>query len=163
MYQQHCRNYFPISVPDVCLLFKNTHTHKDKDPVYSQASEPVQSRFRVRKPDHELDTTLSPDPPRLIKAFDQRVMKDLSTTRLSRCRMIWLLPKPLPPLPSARCLLFSVFMCVSGRAYWWNAGKGVGGAKSYDGENDWSSKYHSAFEHPGYEIKSVTERLQTSI
>ncbi len=30
----------------------------------------------------------------------QRVLNDLQNTRLSRRRMIWLLPHPLPPLPS---------------------------------------------------------------
>jgi len=27
-------------------------------------------------------------------------------------------PTPFPPLPSASCLSFSVFLCVAGRAYW---------------------------------------------
>ncbi len=42
-------------------------------------------------------------------------------TRLSRRQMIWLLrfyPMPSPPLPSASCLAFSVFLCVAGQAYW---------------------------------------------
>jgi hypothetical protein len=33
------------------------------------------------------------------------------------CRMIWLLPHPHPPLPSAYCLTFLVFLCVACRAY----------------------------------------------
>ncbi len=33
---------------------------------------------------------------------------------------------PLPPLPSASCLSFSVFLCVAGRAYWREMGDGVG-------------------------------------
>jgi hypothetical protein len=49
-------------------------------------------------------------------------------TRLSLRRMNWLLPHPAPPLPSARCLSFSVFLCAlpveltDGRV----GGKGVG-------------------------------------
>ncbi len=51
----------------------------------------------------------------------------------------WLLP-PSPPLPSASCLSFLVFLCVASRFYWWESG---GGAKSYDIEISWSSIYHS--------------------
>ncbi len=61
----------------------------------------------------------------------------LQRTRLSRRRMIWLLPHPLPLPPSACCLSYSVLLRVElsdGR------GEGVGvGAKSYDGEKAWSS------------------------
>ncbi len=32
-------------------------------------------------------------------------------------RMIWLLPQPPPPLPSASCLSFSVFLGTHGRAF----------------------------------------------
>jgi hypothetical protein len=55
-----------------------------------------------------------------VNDIKQRVLKDLYKTKLSRCRMIWLLPNPSPtppPLPSASCLSFSVFLCVAGRAY----------------------------------------------
>ncbi len=45
--------------------------------------------------------------------------------------VIWFSSSPIP----------SVFLCVASRAYWRErGGKGVGkGAKSYDGEKDWSS------------------------
>jgi hypothetical protein len=47
----------------------------------------------------------------------------------------------LPPLLSASCLSFSVFLSVAGRAYtvYWRE-KGGGGAKPYDGDKAWSSK-----------------------
>jgi hypothetical protein len=48
-------------------------------------------------------------------------------------------PTPFHPLPSASCLFFSVFLCVTGQAYWWERW----GAKSYDGEKDWYSMNHS--------------------
>ncbi len=35
-------------------------------------------------------------------------------------------PPPRPPLPSASCLSFSVFLCVSGCAYWRERGRGWG-------------------------------------
>ncbi len=41
-------------------------------------------------------------------------------------------------LPSASCL--SGFLCVAGWAYWQE--RGLGGAKSYDGEKAWSSINH---------------------
>ncbi len=40
--------------------------------------------------------------------------------------MIWLLPHPIPPRPSASCLSFSIFLCVPARAFWRERGKGVG-------------------------------------
>ncbi len=36
-------------------------------------------------------------------------------------------PPPSSPLPSVRCLSFSVFLCVSGRAYWREGGGWGGG------------------------------------
>ncbi len=52
-------------------------------------------------------------------------------------------PHPLPPpLPSASCLSFSVFLC-GGREYTgWRGGAG-GATKSYDGKKAWSFKNHS--------------------
>ncbi len=50
-----------------------------------------------------------------------------------------------PPLPSASCLIFSVFLSVARGAYWddWG-GEGSGrGAKWYDDEKAWSSINHS--------------------
>ncbi len=59
--------------------------------------------------------------------------------------MIWLLFRPIPPLPSASCLSFSVFLCVAGQAYWRESGGegGRGGAKSYHHEKAWFSINHS--------------------
>ncbi len=57
--------------------------------------------------------------------------------------MIWLLPRPLPPLPSASFLSFPVFLCVADPAYCgWGEG---GGAKSYDSEKAWSSVNQAIF------------------
>ncbi len=39
-------------------------------------------------------------------------------------RVIWLLPHPLPLLPSVSCLAFSVSLCFGGRAYWQERGGG---------------------------------------
>ncbi len=50
----------------------------------------------------------------------QRVFNDLKMTRLLFVVWSgWLLPHSFPPPPSASCLSFSVFLCVAGRAYWW--------------------------------------------
>jgi hypothetical protein len=49
----------------------------------------------------------------------------------------WLLPHPLPPLPSASCLSFSVFLCVDYRSIYWRESRG--GAKSYEDEKARSS------------------------
>ncbi len=50
----------------------------------------------------------------------------------------------IPPLPSASCPCFSVFLGVSGRAYTdGREGGGGRGAKSYVGEKAWSSINHS--------------------
>ncbi len=35
-------------------------------------------------------------------------------------------PTPFPPLPSASCLSFTVFLCVAVRAYWRERGRGAG-------------------------------------
>ncbi len=64
-------------------------------------------------------------------------MIDLWRTRLSRGRIIRLLPIPPPPpspLPSAICISFSIFLCVASRAYGREkgGGGGGGGAKPYD-------------------------------
>ncbi len=64
------------------------------------------------------------------------------------------LPTPLyPPLPTASCLSFSVFLCVAGQAYW-RGGEGFGGTKSYDGEKSWSSINHSVLSEGGDESKA---------
>ncbi len=72
-------------------------------------------------------------------------MKYLKRTRLSRCRMIWLLSHPTPPNPVNKLYLFFCMpVCVSpvdltygrgGKGGWW--------AKSYDNEKAWSSINHS--------------------
>jgi hypothetical protein len=53
---------------------------------------------------------------------------DLQRIRLSRRRIIWLLPQPLP---SANCLSFSVLLCVASRP---SVGGGGGGPKSNGGK-----------------------------
>ncbi len=58
-----------------------------------------------------------------FEPLPQRVLNDLKRTRLSSRRMIWLLPRPLPP-PSSGCLSFSVFRCDAGRAGWRESGRG---------------------------------------
>jgi hypothetical protein len=64
-------------------------------------------------------------PVSLTTAYSQRVFNVLQRTRLSRCRMIWLLPHYLLPL-SGSCLSLPVFLCVAvaGRAYWREMGGG---------------------------------------
>jgi hypothetical protein len=59
--------------------------------------------------------------------------------------MICLLPHPIPPLTSASCLSFLVFLCVAAvELTVGSGGAGVGGgAKSHDGEKAWSSTNHS--------------------
>jgi hypothetical protein len=53
-----------------------------------------------------------------VDIFSQRILNDFLRTRLSRRSIIWLLPHPFPPLLSASCLSFSVFLFVGGRANW---------------------------------------------
>jgi hypothetical protein len=50
----------------------------------------------------------------MVQGLDPKELDDLSRTRHSRCRMIWLLT---PILLSASCLSFSVFLRVDSRAY----------------------------------------------
>ncbi len=52
----------------------------------------------------------------------QRVLNYMKRTRLSRRRIIWLLP---PAFPSASCLSFSFFLYVARRACWRERGEGV--------------------------------------
>jgi hypothetical protein len=52
-------------------------------------------------------------------------------------------PPPLPPIPSASCLSFSVFLCVTSELTDGRGGGGWRGAKSYDREKAWPSIYHS--------------------
>ncbi len=57
-------------------------------------------------------------------------------------------PTPFPPLPSANCLSFSVFLCVAGRAYCRERGGGGVWAwsqitKPYDHKKAWPSINHS--------------------
>jgi len=54
--------------------------------------------------------------------------------------MIRLLVHPSPSPTSARCLSFTVFLCVPGRAYSQECeGRGGGGANQYDSEKTWAS------------------------
>ncbi len=76
-----------------------------------------------------------------------RVLNDLWRARLSRRRMIWLLPHPSHSPVSKLSLLYTVFVCVVGRAYW-RGKEGVGGrgrVKTYDGEKACSFINHSIF------------------
>ncbi len=57
----------------------------------------------------------------------QRALNNLQSIRLSRGRIIWLLPRSLPPLPSVSFLSFSVFLYVAGQAYWREREVGKGG------------------------------------
>ena len=74
----------------------------------------------------------------LKKGWHQRVLNDLYRTRLSRCRMIWLLPRPPSfPSPVSKLSLFlSLHVCR-------RSSLPNGGAKSYDSERAWSSINHS--------------------
>ena len=66
-----------------------------------------------------------------------KVFTDLKTTRLSRCRMVWLLPKPPPSLLSRQQVgSLSQASCLSPVE---RGGGGGGGAKSNNGEKTWSS------------------------
>ncbi len=56
-------------------------------------------------------------------------------------------PTHFPPLLSATCLSFSVFLCVGSRAYWGRWGGGGGhGAESYDRKKAWTSINHSCLQ-----------------
>ncbi len=67
----------------------------------------------------------------------QRVMNDLKTSKLSRGRMIWLLPHPLPLLRHTGRLRKKDNLLTG-------QGEGSGrGAESYDGKKSWSSINHS--------------------
>ncbi len=85
----------------------------------------------------------------LLDTLCQRVLNDLWRTRLSRRRMIWLLPHPLPhPLPPP-ISKFSIFLSLplyrrSSLLTEGGGGNGQGkGAKSYDGGKACSSINHS--------------------
>jgi hypothetical protein len=55
-------------------------------------------------------------------------------------------PCPPPPncsIPSASCLSFSIFLCITGRAVRLPAGGGGRTPKSYDSEKAWPSLNHS--------------------
>jgi hypothetical protein len=79
----------------------------------------------------------------------QRVLNYIQRTKLSRCRMIRLLPHPLPPLTTESCLSFLVFMCVADRASWRDmGGRGGQGTESYDREKAWPSINYSILSGP---------------
>ncbi len=78
-------------------------------------------------------------PPPLNGAHAQRVLNDLESASLSRRRMNWLLPHPLPPLTGHTQKGWE-----RETTCWREKGRGVGGgAKWYDGEKAWSSINHS--------------------
>jgi hypothetical protein len=64
-------------------------------------------------------------------------MNDLWRTRLSLRHLIWF----LPPVLSANCLFFSVFLFVAGQAFlrWGGGRRRLEEAKSYDREKAWTS------------------------
>jgi hypothetical protein len=70
------------------------------------------------------------------------VLNDLSRTRLSRRRMIWLHLHPLPPPVSILSLILS-FLCVAFELTYGRGVGGGGGAKSCDGKKAWSCINHS--------------------
>ncbi len=74
----------------------------------------------------------------------QRVLNNLWRTQISRRRMIWLPPNPLPPFSRKKILsLFQPF-CVSPVELTDERGGRVwGGAKSYNDEKAWLSISHS--------------------
>jgi hypothetical protein len=58
--------------------------------------------------------------------------------------VVWFGSSPIPPLlPSASCLSFWVFLCLSPSSLLTGEVGGGAGAKSYDGEKAWSSLNHS--------------------
>ncbi len=74
-------------------------------------------------------------------------LNDLKGTKFSCLRMIWMIrlhaSSPPPPLSSAKCLSFSVFLCVAGPTNQVTTGEGKGGgargAESYDRKKTWAS------------------------
>jgi hypothetical protein len=64
-------------------------------------------------------------------------LNNLQRTKLSRCRIIWLLPHVLYPLFRYQIVSLSQCSCVSPVVLWVVDGGG-GGAKSFDGEKDWT-------------------------
>ncbi len=80
----------------------------------------------------------------LLYTFIQRVLNDLWRTRLSCRRMIWLLPRPLPPSPVNKLSLFlSLPVCCRSSLLTGERGRVWGRAKSYNGEKASSSINHS--------------------
>ncbi len=76
----------------------------------------------------------------------QRVLNDIWRTRLSRRRVIWLLPHPFPPLPAVSWIGdtqedWEMRQLADGRG-------GGEGAKSYNSEKAWSSRNHSKLSGP---------------
>ncbi len=62
--------------------------------------------------------------------------------------VVWFIP---PPLPSANCLSFSVFLCLAGRAYYRErGGGGERGAKSYNRKKAWPCINHSILSVRGF-------------
>jgi hypothetical protein len=83
------------------------------------AVRPWRKKFNDRKPATQSFSST-------VEFCVHRALNGLQSTRLSHCRMIWLLPTPLPLLPSESCFSFSVFLCAAGRAYWRERVGGVG-------------------------------------
>ncbi len=72
--------------------------------------------------------------------YIQRVLNDLERTRLSSCRVIWLLPNPLPPSPVCKLNWRHTGKLRKRDNLPTGEGGGLGGgAKSYSGEKAWFS------------------------
>jgi hypothetical protein len=74
-----------------------------------------------------------------FKGIVQRILNDFQRTRLSRCRMIWLLHHALPPscqpvVSLSQSSFVSPVELTDGRGGRWG-----GGAKTYNREKAWSS------------------------
>ncbi len=84
----------------------------------------------------------------------QRELNDLERTRLSRCRLFWLLPNPIPPPPLGKLerrhtgSLRKRDNVLTGNV----VGGGGGGAKSYYGEKAFSFMYHSILSVLGWQL-----------